>query len=342
MTLDLDYAKLGRFLAGECSDAEAAEVRAWLAADPAHRRAFEALERLWRDSTAPPPKWDEDAAWAKVAAQLEEPQRAVAHTVRRWFVGPARFPRLGAAAAAVILLVGSTLVALRFGRHEAPTVPMREVATLRAQRAQLRLQDGTRITLGVDSRLRYSQAFATARTRDIYLEGEAYFEVARDTLRPFRVHAADAITRVLGTRFGVRAYAEDRGVRVVVVEGRVAFGDGAATDVTLGRGDLGELKAGAAPVVRQGVDVASYLAWVDGRLVFADTPLGEVVLRLSRWYDIDVRLGSPSLANDPYTMSLRGDEAPEHVLWTIAAAVDARLERRGAAYVILRRPSEAP
>jgi ferric-dicitrate binding protein FerR (iron transport regulator) len=221
---------------------------------------------------------------------------------------------------------------------------MREVATVRAQRAQLRLRDGTRVTLGVDSRLRYSQAFATATTRDVYLEGEAYFEVARDTLRPFRVHAGDAVTRVLGTRFGVRAYAEERGVRVVVAEGKVALARAAAAapDVVLGRGDLADLKIGAPPVIRHGVDVSSYLAWVDGRLAFTDTPLGEVVLRLSRWYDLDVRLGDPSLANDPYTMSLRGDEPPEHVLRVIAAAVGARLERRGTAYVILRNPSEAP
>jgi transmembrane sensor len=347
VTPNLDYAKLGRFLARECSDAEAVEVRAWLAADPAHRQALEGLERLWRGSEAPPPRWNEDAAWARLAAELQAPPR------RRWVIPLAPIPWLRAAAA-VVLLAGSALVAVRLGRHQSPAAPMREVATLRAQRAQLRLQDGTQVTLGVDSRLRYSQAFVPplhtvergsggedAPTRDVYLEGEAYFEVAHDALRPFRVHAGNAVTRVLGTRFDVRAYAEDRGVRVVVAEGRVALGRDTVPDVVLGRGDLAQLKEGAAPVVRHDTDVESALAWVDGRLVFADTPLSDVVLRVSRWYDVDVRLGDSSLANIPYSMALHGDESPESVLRVIAAAVGARLERRGTAYTIVRTPSEA-
>ena len=85
MTDDLDYPKLGRFLAGECSEAEAAEVREWLAADPAHRQALAKLERAWRGSEAPPPEWDEDKAWGKVAAQLAVPEREAPRPAKRWF-----------------------------------------------------------------------------------------------------------------------------------------------------------------------------------------------------------------------------------------------------------------
>jgi transmembrane sensor len=348
-----------RVLADEATGADGAELARWLAGDGAREGQLEQLRAIWQEVGGAGSAWDTTALQQRIVHALETkvvPIRAE-QRARRFGTDlapwAARWWSWVPLAAAVVVAIAGVAVWRLAARGTAPAAvanrALTELATRRGQRAELRLSDGTRITLGVDSRLRYPEAFAAGKSRDVYLEGEAYFEVARDTLRPFRVHAGDATASVLGTRFGVRAFAEDRGVQVVVAEGRVALGrrsgsDSAASpaaEVVLARGDLGELEGGGMPAVRHGVEVSDYLAWVDGRLVFTDTPVGEVVRRLSRWYDLDIRVGDSVLAGDPYTVSLRGDEAPEHVLQAMAGALGVQLERRGAAYLLVRKRSDS-
>src|SRR5439155_1527064 len=104
---------------------------------------------------------------------------------------------------------------------------MREFTTARGHRAAIRFADGTRILLGVDSRLRVPAAYG-ATAREAYLDGAAYFDVAHDPARPFAVHAGKGVIRDIGTRFGVRAYADEQDVEVVVADGKVSLGAAAA------------------------------------------------------------------------------------------------------------------
>src|SRR5207245_7963028 len=172
----------------------------------------------------------------------------------------------------VALLLGSVALWWSVTRH-AP-VAMREFTTARGQRAEMRLTDGTRILLSVDSKLRVPGDYGAA-ARDVYVDGEAYFEVTHDATKPFAVHAANALVRDLGTRFGVRAYAGEQRVRVVVAEGKVALRSVAAADTSnpapeLSTGELGRLDASGVLTLAQGVNVQRYLAWTEGRLAFHD------------------------------------------------------------------------
>jgi ferric-dicitrate binding protein FerR (iron transport regulator) len=329
-----------RVFAGESTAAEEAELAQWLAAGSGRPERLEQLRWVWEESgahvTTAHEGWDTAGLQHRILRALEPTVVTLHEKSRR--------SRLSVAAA-VLLAIGLATAGAWIAKHRTNSMrvvaaPLNEIGTKRGQRAALQLSDGTRITLGVDSRLRYPESFAAGRTREVYLDGEAYFEVAHDAARPFLVHSKNTVTRVLGTRFGVRAYAGEQGVRVVVAEGRVALAGTHDTSnkIFLTRGDLGELSEEHRPTVRHDVDVARYLSWVNGRLTFADTPLREVLQQLSRWYDVDVRLGDPSLANKPYTMSLHGGEVPEYLFQVIAAAVGARVERRGKAYVFLRIP----
>jgi transmembrane sensor len=203
----------------------------------------------------------------------------------------------GLAAAGLLLALGGAGL-WRATRDTVPQgarvaeAPLREFATKPGQRATISLVDGTTVTLGVASTLRvrpYDRA--APGPRDVYLEGEAVFDVAHDERRPFFVHSKGAVTEDLGTRFGVRAYSGDTLVRVVVAEGRVALRTAAApagSGALLGPGDLGRLDDAGRAVVERGVDAATYLAWTDGRLVFREAPLGEVATQLGRWFDVTI------------------------------------------------------
>src|SRR5262249_18634375 len=157
------------------------------------------------------------------------------------------------------------------------------MATGRGQRATVQLADGSRVVLGVDSRIRYPRGFGK-QGREIDLVGEAYFDVVHDARVPFRVRTPHGVSEDVGTRFAVRAYAGESSARVVVEEGFVAVGHG----VTLGAGDLARVTRQAAPHVVHGAPVARLLAWTHGQLNFVNTPLREVVADLRRWYDVTV------------------------------------------------------
>ncbi|HEY2066975.1 MAG TPA: FecR domain-containing protein [Gemmatimonadaceae bacterium] len=221
---------------------------------------------------------------------------------------------------------------------------MRTAATGRGQRDTLRFDDGTRVVLGAVSTLRYPVPFG-ARARDVYLVGEGYFEVSHDGRRPFRVHAGDATAEDLGTAFGVRAYAEDSTVRVVVAEGKVALGAAttggvAAPRAILSPGELGRLARGTAVPSVQHVDVATYLGWTRGRLAFDDAPLADVVAELARWYHADFRITDASVETRRLTGSFTNTSLSD-MLAALAPVLDVRFERIGDT-VIVHRAARSP
>src|SRR2546429_585367 len=120
--------------------------------------------------------------------------------------------------------------------------------------------------------------------------------------RPLRVHTTQSVTEDLGTAFVIRAYADQVATEVVVAEGRVTLSRADTTAATrtpalvLEARDLGRLDPSGVAAVRRGVDVGRYLAWTRGVLAFDGTPLGDVVLTLGRWYNVEIRLADSALA----------------------------------------------
>lgn len=353
-----ETALLVRYLAGQTTPAETEEVERWMAAHPDHRRALAMLERAFevRAPTAEPVPEASSAAdvWRRLVARLPEADAAQSstsapgeaeHEPRRSarvvaFPGlPASARRWGswtryAAAAAIVIAAGAgVLWRAGVGRPAAPAtgpVAMREYVTPRGQRADFRLTDGTHVLLSVDSRLRVSADYG-ARDRQVYLEGEAYFEVEHHPAVRFLVHTAHAVTEDLGTRFDVRAYRNDAAMQVVVAEGRVAVRAGGAahrSEALLGAGQVARATAVGEIVKQTRADVDQYLAWTQGRLVFNDTPLADALPDLSRWFDLEFRLGDRSLAGRQVTAAFQ-PQPTDQMLAVLALALDARWERHG-------------
>lgn len=205
--------------------------------------------------------------------------------------------------------------------------------TSRGERATIQLADGSRVTLGAESQLRFHQPFSE-RDRNVEVEGEAYFSVVPNASYPFVVYTRHAITRVLGTSFEVRAYPEDTVTRVIVASGKVLMQSrhGApraeAAGVTLTMGDLSQIGArGSATVVRN-VDVDTYLSWVRGRLAFTLAPLREVTRQLDRWYGVQVVLADSAMGDRTVTVSF-SDESPDEAIALLCDALDLRSVRHG-------------
>jgi len=318
------YLLLDRYLAGEASAAEAQTVQDWLADDPEHAVLLDDLRLIRRVATERAPEGSVDAAWAAAGKSLAPRSRS-----RRFLLASL------AAAAAVILVLSGRLVLWR-----APA--WREVATEAGHRAAVRLRDGTQITLAPQSRLRYTADYGKAH-RDVYLDGEAYFQVTPDTRHPFRVHTARSVTEDLGTAFVVRAYDDQNATEVVVAEGRVALWraardarSDARPGLVLEARDYGRLDANGGATFRRGIDVARQLAWTRGILAFDGTPLSEVVLTLGRWYSVDIHLDSSDnrLAARRLTATF-ANEPIDLVLKRIALTLGVRVERTDGTVLLL-------
>ena len=165
--------------------------------------------------------------------------------------------------------------------------------------------------------------------RDVALTGEAFFDVVHDTTRPFRIHTRGTTTEDVGTAFDLRAYESDSAVRVVVATGAVSVrATSHPAPVTLTHGMLGVIEHESDVKITPNVALDRFIAWTRGQLVFTNTPLPVALRDLSRWFDLDIELGSPRLVTRSLTGAFADDPVPD-VLRAIEAALDVHAERDG-------------
>ncbi|MCB6972936.1 MULTISPECIES: FecR family protein [Butyricimonas] len=148
------------------------------------------------------------------------------------------------------------------------------------------LSDGTRVWLNSCTRLCYPSYF-TGDERRVELEGEAYFEVSKDSTRPFCVVTNDTRVKVYGTEFNLNTRDEKK-VRATLVQGKIGITIKNTNEEYLIRpGEMLEYDVETGEVKREDVNTYLYTAWKSGEFVFINTPLKEIMERLCRWYDVE-------------------------------------------------------
>lgn len=235
-----------------------------------------------------------------------------------------RVVRWGAAIAAALAVVWVLLP-----RPGGPAQTM-FLATAPGERQVFELADGSQVELGVAGSLQLAGGFGTT-DRLVRLEGQAHFDVAPDTRRPFQIEAGAARVTVVGTTFGVRAYPGEEAVTVAVSAGRVEVQTVPASrrlELRAGQAaDLQKLDTGWAWVTRQ-LDEGRDFAWRQDRLLFRGSDLSAVAADLERFYGVTVRI------DDDRLRALRLDAAFEkepldQVARTIGLALDLDVALQG-------------
>ncbi|SFD34986.1 FecR family protein [Algibacter pectinivorans] len=148
------------------------------------------------------------------------------------------------------------------------------------------LSDSTKVYLNAMSTLKYPTHFK-GNKRVVELEGEAYFEVAKDKSKPFFVKFRNQIIEVLGTHFNVHAYNNESFTKTTLLEGSVAVSYKDKKTI-LRPGQQAEVSENSSSILVSNVDAASAMAWKDGRFKFDNADLKMVMKQLERWYDIQV------------------------------------------------------
>ncbi|KAA2241281.1 DUF4974 domain-containing protein [Chitinophaga agrisoli] len=176
------------------------------------------------------------------------------------------------------------------------------------------LPDSSVVWLNASTSLRFPTRF-NGDTRNVYLTGEAYFEIAKDKSKPFIVHTDKLAVTVTGTKFNVKAYTDEVYTRTTLVEGGVRLTAG-TNNVLLHPGEEGVWEQ--QHIIVQEAYMEEALAWKNGRFVFRSEPLGSIMRKLSRWYDIDVSFSGAALTELRFTGTIRKYESIQKVLDMLA------------------------
>lgn len=287
-----------RYLAGDASLEEIAQVQQWLANFSDHQEAVVALRTMRSHQQAA--SWNAQARWQAVSANLADQANAqklsltsgaVAlpgrNTVWQRFRGTREFMAMAAAVILAIVGITSWQLNARTNPRDTESTIMSTYTTANGERATIKLPDGSRVTLNVGSRLEVPANFGDA-TRTVQLDGEAVFDVEQAVGTPFVVLAGPSAIRVLGTRFLVRHYTADSSATISVQSGRVAVGE-TVLDAQQ------QATVSASRLVTMTAMEPERFSFIDGFLQFDGATLATIIPDLNRWYDADIRLGDEQL-----------------------------------------------
>lgn len=173
------------------------------------------------------------------------------------------------------------------GISKSNKLAMNQLIVPRGKRTTLTLSDGTRLYLNSGSKAIFPAKFSDKK-REIYIEGEAFIEVAHDPQRPFIASANEMQIRVLGTKFNVSAYPEDPYCSVVLVEGKIAA-EVNSQQIAVEPDYLLTYHKNSKETSLNRTEVMSHISWIDGWLYCDKQELGAIAAKLSRYYNVDIK-----------------------------------------------------
>lgn len=192
-------------------------------------------------------------------------------------------------------------------------VIMHTLSTPRGKNFKVILEDGTEVWLNAESKLHYPNRF-TGKERIVELEGEGFFQVAKDTARPFIVKSGTAQTRVLGTQFNFRSYPHESR-HVTLVSGSVRVSDTQkGNELQLNPGEDAPLDENDQLLIPRKVDISEYTAWKDDLFCFREAELIDIMKAIGRWYNLAIVFTDESAIHYHFNFWAHRTDQPEQVL----------------------------
>ena len=175
------------------------------------------------------------------------------------------------------------------------------------KRFEVVLSDGTHVFLNSGTSLRYPVNFIKGQNREVFLKGEAYFNVTEDTKHPFIVNSGPLRTQVLGTQFNISSYSEDESILTVLVEGSVKvyseIAEETGKEAILQPGQKAAWSRSTKNIVVNEADIELHTAWIDGRIVFRKLPFSSILKKLERHYNVTIVNHNKALDSEMFRAS---------------------------------------
>lgn len=285
------FKAIADYLAGESSFEETSRLEEWLEEKQENKIFFEKVKRIWQASEVPVEQFQPDAskAWEKIKPQSAYRKVVPIHQSEVEIKADKKNYRWYYAVAASISIIFLFGVAFLFtsDRHLITKLAMQVEKAGSNEIGEILLPDGSYVWVNSNSRLYYPKNFEDSR--EVYLEGEAFFEVQKDAQKPFIVHSENGIVKVLGTAFNIHDNKKD-GLIVHVTEGKVALYSetNESGKAILLKGEKGVLKD--SNIEKTQTDNPNFLAWKTGILRFDNEPLSSVTEILSKHYQTRITI----------------------------------------------------
>lgn len=275
---------LAKVLTGTASDIERKEVERWAAESEQNLDTLESLQKVWQEQTPAPILVNSEEKinniWEKGIGNGNSP-------IIVW----KPFLKYAASILIVLGLVGSLYYSIPTGKEE--TLEETIAYTVRTnppgQKTKLFLPDGSIVYLNGSSSIKYLQGFK-GEERRVHLNGEAYFEVAKNLDKPFIVESNGVETTALGTIFNVNAYSNLEEIRVSLLEGKVKVQNAANDNVVLLPGKEVQFDMATNTFTETAFDPDMVVAWKEGKLAFRNSDFKEVRLKLERWFGVEIQV----------------------------------------------------
>ncbi|WP_455584822.1 FecR family protein [Bacteroides sp.] len=289
-----------RYCKGLCTEAEKEEVEALLDESEEHRKLFRDFRNalaLGEDIKAME-AIDAEAAYQKTQSKIRMKKR---QQFRHQLVRYAAFLTLP-------LLLSSVILGYLYFNEPEEKVQYADITASVGSVIRYELPDNSIVWLNSGSTLRYPTVFK-GEIREVDLQGEAYFEVKSDKKHPFYVNTPSGIrVYVYGTQFNVSAYESEDYIETVLESGHVSvFMPVYGTSETLQPGERLLFDKKALQFVKSKVDVSEKTAWKDGKLIFRNTSLDEMLKRLSRHFNVDIHFNNKSGKNYTFRATFRNE-----------------------------------
>jgi ferric-dicitrate binding protein FerR (iron transport regulator) len=291
---------LSKFFKGTCSPEEYQAVVSWYLSGNADQELADKIEAVWeKDQMEINKEWGKEEVFQNLISQInfdsevKKPTNSFMDKIEQHTQSFSVWKY--AASILICLAIGAWwLVSSRNddGKLVREFVTFTENVTPRGKRLTVDLRDGTIIYLNAESRIRYKENLASESIREVFLEGEAFFEVAKDSLRPFIVHTGNIKTVVLGTSFNVNAYKPKEEISVAVVTGKVQVSTQNKKDraVQLKPEEQATWSRQHATIRKEKSDSNRVAAWKEGTLNFKNEDFSDIVETLERWYGVEIEV----------------------------------------------------
>ena len=320
----MNYHDIKKYLEGKTNESESHQIREWLKKPENDVELRQILGEIWANSEiqlkgqAP----DFNRMLDEVHHQINNHQihqpKALSTSLYQAF-----------SKVAAILFIPLLLLSVYFCFNlinrstELASNTIREIYTKPGTRTQIDLLDGTRVWLNDGTTFRYPERFTGSR-REVYVDGEAYFEVKSNPDNPFVVNNPMMNTVVTGTHFNLNAYSADSYFEATLIEGKIHL-ENENKKLVMKPGEQVQFDSKLENIVQKTVDPKDAAGWVDGKLIFKDEKLGTAIKKLARWYNVEIILTDPEINNYLMTATIQ-DEKLDQSLKLIALALPVKFE----------------
>lgn len=321
-----------RYINNQCFDSEMDEVFQWIKAEASDDQSQQWGREVWTDEQGRVTYSDEDfiALFDKIQKRIDQNAPTIIPE-RRSMPGSYRLLNLFSRVAAVLLI--PVLVFLFYtisekriddAKYSGLVKDSLEVSAPVGSTIVVQLSDGSEVTLNSGSKLKYPHLFS-GKNREVKLRGEGFFKVAHNPRQPFVVVAGDLHVKAVGTIFNVLAYPDDDEVETTLVSGKVILEQALGNDVkslfTMDPNQHICYNRKTTTIEKNEGNIEKYISWIEGKLIFEDTPILLVTERLGRMFNVDFDV-KDEIKDYIYTVTFTDDSLYQILdLMTIATPI---------------------